>query len=407
MARLYPNEKSNHLPKFILFEADKTVSLRLYIYTEMKPHLVEVKNRKQLRQFITYPEKLYKDCPQWVPALIGDEFDTLTEKNAASKFCESILYLALNDKNEIVGRIAGIINHNANRDWNEKNVRFGWLDFINDVEVLSTMIDAVKTWGKAKGMTKIKGPLGFTDMDKEGLLVEGYENLSPFTCLYNYPYYGELLEQIGFTKDADWTQRLVEIPDEMPPMFQYANLVEERFGLHVYKGRDMRKMRKDYGLELFHLVNTSFAPLYEFSPLSDEQIERYLDTYVPILDPDFVCILLDADERIAGFAFCVPSLSKAVKKSNGRLFPFGFIRILKALKKNDTLEALMIGVLPEYQGKGATVLMFKYLHENCLKRGIKTMLANPQLETNSRVQSLWGDYPNHLYMRRRSYTMDL
>ena len=373
----------------------------------MTPHLIEVKTKKQLRQFITYPEKLYKDCPQWVPALRGDEFDTLTKKNAARKFCDSILFLALDDNGEIVGRVAGIINHIANEKWNEKNVRFGWLDFINNVEVLQALINAVKNWGLGMGMTKIKGPLGYTDLDKEGLLVEGYENLSPFTCLYNYPYYDELLRQIGFVKDADWTQQLVEIPDERPKMLSLAPKVEERYGVHAYQGRNMRKMRKKYGLDLFHLINTAFDPLYEYSPLTDEQIERYLDTYVPILDPDFVCILLDSEEKIAGFAFCVPSLSKAVKKSNGRLLPFGIFRILHALRKNNTLEALMIGLLPKYQGSGAAIVMFKYLHENCLKRGIKYVMTNPQLEDNRKVQSLWGDYPNTFYMRRRCYTMDL
>jgi len=376
----------------------------------MIPTLVEVKTKKQLRQFITFPEKLYRGCANWVPPLIGDEYDTLcgkSSKNAAMEFCERILFLAYDSKKKIVGRVAGIINRKANEEWNTKTVRFGWFDFVNDDDVARCLINAVKEWGADKGMTEIKGPLGFTDMDKEGMLVEGFENFSPFTCLYNYEYYPVILERLGFTKDADWIQQLVEIPAELPEMLKYSSLVEERFGLHVVKLPTVRELGRRYGREIFHLVNESFAPLYEFSPLSDLQIDRYLQTYVPIMDLDFVCVIADREEKIAGFCFCVPSLSKAVKKSRGRLFPFGFARILRALKKNDTLEALMIGVGPEYQGKGATALIFKFLQENCNKRGIRTLLANPMLEKNYKVQSMWSIYQYKQYMRRRSYTMNI
>lgn len=367
----------------------------------------EVKSGRQLRKFITYPEKLYKDCPQYVPALVGDEFDTLSDRNSAMEYCEYKLFLAYNENNEIVGRTAAIINHRANEKWNEKNVRFGWIDFVNDVEVLKALIDAVEDWGRQKGMTKIKGPLGFTDFDREGLLVEGYEHLSPFTCIYNYPYYDELLNRIGFSKDTDWTQKVVEVPSELPSMFQYAHLVEERFGIHAVRGMSMREMSRRYGMQAFHVINDAFAELYEYAPFSDEQIRRYLKTYIPILDPDFVCVLIDSEENVVGFGFCVPTLSEAVRKSHGRLFPFGFIRILRALKKNDTLEALVVGIKPEYQGKGASVLLLQYLHENCVKRGITKLIANPQLEDNVKVQTLFSGYETHEFMRRRSYTRDL
>lgn len=368
--------------------------------------LVEVRSRKQLRKFITFPEKLFKDCPNWVPPLIADEFDTLGGKNAAMDFCEHIMFLAYQG-GEIVGRVAGIINYNANKEWNENTVRFGWIDFINDLDVVSLLIDAVARWGKSKGMTKIKGPLGFTDMDKEGLLVEGFEKLSPFTCIYNYPYYPELLEKLGFVKDADWTQQIVHIPDQVPAILNYADLVQEKFGLRVVRCKNVKELGRKYGRAIFHMINECFAPLYEFSKLTDKQIDRYLQTYVPIMDLDLVCVIVDQEDKIAGFCFCVPSLSKAVKQSRGRLFPFGIFRILKALKKNDTLEALMIGVHPDYQGNGAPALMFKFLQENCNKRGIKLLLANPMLETNYKVQNLWGIYEHEQYMRRRSYIMNI
>ncbi len=367
----------------------------------MSIRIEKVESRKQLKLFVAFPLQLYKDCENWVPALEGDEYDTFNpEKNGAYDFCEADCFLAYRDK-EIVGRIAAIINHKAD---NEKNVvRFGWLDFIEDKEVLKALIDTVADWGKQRGRSEMRGPWGFTDMDKEGLLVEGYEHLSPFTCLYNFPYYGEMLEQLGFTKDVDWTQRTLEVSKELPSMFQFANLIEERFKVHIVQPKSMKQMSQQYGMEIFHMYNEAFAPLMGFSPLTDKQIANYLDTYVPILDKDFVAVVVNDEDKPVGFLFCVPSLSKAVKKANGRLFPFGFIHILSALKKNDTLEALIMGVLPEYQQCGIPVLLFKYLHENCIKRGIDTIIMNPQLEENYKVQSLFGDYKTEPFMRRRAY----
>ncbi|MBO4499997.1 MAG: GNAT family N-acetyltransferase [Bacteroidaceae bacterium] len=360
-----------------------------------------------MRQFINFPERLYRDCPQWVPPLNGDEYDTLSKKNTAFEYCEMKLFLAEDDSKGLVGRVAAIINHRANDKWNEKNVRFGWIDFVNDIEVARALIDSVEKWGVSKGMTHIKGPLGFTDFDKEGMLVEGYEHLSPFTCIYNYPYYNDLLQQLGFVKDVDWTQKIVTIPEELPSAFKFVNIVEERFGIHAVRGMNMREMCRRYGMQAFHLINESFAQLYEYAPFSDEQIRRYLKTYVPILDPDFVCILVDSKDEVVGFGFCVPTLSTAVKKSRGRLFPFGLLRILYALKHNDTLEALVIGIKPEYQGKGAVVLLLEYLHKNCIRRGIRKMIVNPQLEDNVKVQTLFSGYETKDFMRRRSYTKEI
>ena len=367
----------------------------------MSIRIEKVESRKQLKQFVAFPLKLYKDCENWVPALEGDEFDTFNpEKNGAYDFCEADCFLAFRG-DEIVGRVAAIINHKA--DDAKQLVRFGWLDFVEDKEVLRALINAVADWGKQHGRIEMRGPWGFTDMDKEGLLVEGFEHLSPFTCLYNYPYYGNMLEQLGFTKDVDWTQRTLEVSKELPPMFKFVNLIEERFKVHVVKPHSMKDMAKRYGLEIFHMYNEAFAPLHGFSPLTDKQIDAYLKTYVPILDKDFVAVAVNDDDQPIGFLFCVPSLAKAVKKGNGRLFPFGFLHILKALKKNDTLEALIMGVLPKYQQCGIPVLLFKYLHENCIKRGINTIIMNPQLEENYKVQSLFGDYKTEPFMRRRAY----
>lgn len=367
----------------------------------------EVHSRRDLRQFVIFPEILYKDCPNWVHSLHSDEFSTLGDKNPALEFCDKVLYLALRD-GQVVGRIAGIINHKANKRWNEEVVRFGWIDFIDDPAVVRALVRAVENWGKSHGCSKIKGPLGFSDLDKEGLMVDGFEHLAPFTVIYNYPYYGQRLEELGFVKDVDWTQKIVDIPSEEVPQLQYASLVEQRFGLHAVSGMSMKEMGQKYGVELFHLINTAFADLYEYSPLSDKQIEVYLKSYIPILNKDFVAVIVDAEDQVAGFAFCVPSLSKAFRKAKGRLFPLGFVHLLRALRRNDTLDALMIGVMPQYQGKGASLLIFKYLLDSCRKYGIKRMLANPQLEDNLKVQSVFdGILETHPFMRRRSYVKAL
>lgn len=367
----------------------------------MSVEIVTVKTKAQMRAFVTYPYKLYAGCGNYVPALEGDEYDTFNPaKNGAYEFCEAECFLAYRD-GETVGRVAAIINHKA--DDALKVVRFGWLDFIEDEQVLCALIDAVQKWGAERGRREIRGPWGFTDMDKEGLLVEGYEHISPFTCLYNYPYYGTMLEKLGFSKDVDWTQRYITIPDQLPPMFQYASLVEQKFEIHSVVPRSMGEMSRKYGMQIFHMYNEAFAPLHGFSPLTDKQIKKYLQTYVPILDKDFISVVVDKNDRPIGFLFCVPSLSKAVKKAKGKLFPFGFIHVLRALKKNDTLEALLIGVLPEYQACGVPVLMFRDLHQGCLRRGIKKLIFNPQLEDNYKVQTLFEAYNPQPYMRRRVY----
>ncbi len=367
----------------------------------MAVHVTKVENHKQMKRFVRFPLHLYKDCDNWVPALEDDEFITFNPKlNGAFDFCESDCFLAYRG-DEIVGRVAAIINHKA--DDARHIVRFGWLDFIEDEEVLRALIDTVADWGKQRGRTEIRGPWGFTDMDKEGLLVEGFEHLSPFTCLYNYPYYGSLLEKIGFVKDVDWIQKTLDLTVELPPMYKYAKQIEQKYHVHVVRPRNMWELGNRYGMKMFHMYNDAFAPLHGFSPLTDKQIKAYLRTYVPILDKDFVPVVVNEHDDPVGFFFCVPSLSKAVKKSDGRLFPFGLFRILKALNKNDTLDALMIGVMPEYQQHGIPILMFKYLHENCLKRGIHQLILNPQLEENHKVLSLHEEYNTHPFMRRRAY----
>ena len=369
--------------------------------------IVPVQGKRMLRQFINFPLDLYKGCDKWVPAFEDDEYKSLGPDNPSLAFCERELYLAFRDK-KIVGRIAAIINHNANKKWNENTVRFGWYDVIDDFEVAKALVDTVAAWGKERGATKIKGPLGFTDMDREGLLVEGFENESPFTVIYNYPYYGEFLEKMGFSKDADWTQRFIEFDDQLPPMMQYADLVEKRYGVHLYTARTLKQMARR-GREMFDVLNAAFAGLYEYSKLSDEQIDGYVKQYVPVLNKDMVAFVVNEKDELVAFTVTMPHISSGVRKAKGRIFPFGWLHIHPQLnpKRNHIAEGLLIGVLPEYQAKGAALLMFKYLHENYIKLGIKRLLLNPQLEDNHKVQTLFGDYHPQDYQRRRSYVKEI
>ena len=369
--------------------------------------IVPVQGKRMLRQFIQFPLDLYKDCDKWVPAFEDDEYKSLGNENPSLAFCDRELYLALRD-NKVVGRVAAIINHNANKKWGEEVVRFGWIDFIEDFEVAKALIDKVIEWGKTRGAQKIKGPLGFTDMDREGLLVEGFEKESPFTVIYNYPYYGEYLERMGFTKDTDWTQRVIEFSDTLPPMMQYADLVEKRYGVHLYRASTLKKMARR-GREMFHVLNDAFAGLYEYSKLTEEQIDGYVNQYVPVLNKDMVAFVVNDKDELVGFTVTMPHISSGVRKAKGKILPFGWIHILPQLnpKRNHMAEGLLIGVLPEYQAKGAALLMFKYLHENYIKLGIKQLLLNPQLEDNHKVQTLFGDYNPQPYQRRRSYVKEL
>ena len=367
--------------------------------------IVPVRGRKMLRQFINFPIDLYKGCDKWVPAFEDDEYKSLGPGNPSLSFCERELYLAVSGK-RVLGRVAAIINHNADKKWNEHTVRFGWIDFVQDFDVAKALIDKVAEWGAAKGAEKIKGPLGFTDMDREGLLVEGFEYESPFTVIYNYPYYAEYLERMGFTKDVDWTQRVVNLPDQLPAMLQYADLVEKRYGVHIYRAKTVAQMARR-GREMFHVLNEAFAPLYEYTKLSDEQIDGYVRQYVPVMNKDLVAFAVNDDDKLVGFVVTMPHISAAVRKAKGRIFPFGWIPILRSLHHNDTAEALIIGVLPEYQAKGAALLMFKYLQENYLRLGIKKLLLNPQLEENHKVQTLFSGYDVQVYQRRRSFVRDI
>lgn len=366
----------------------------------------EVKNKWQLYQFVRFGNDLYRDCENFCPHLILDEMATFNPNNNPShKVCEQVLYLAYRD-GKIVGRICGIINHTANERWNVKHVRFGWIDFIDDLEVSKALLDAVTAWGKSKGMTELNGPVGFTDFDYEGLMVEGYEYKSPLVTLYNYPYYVRHMDAYGLVKEVDWIEFLVETPDELPEkMTRVAKIAAERSHLRVDKVRSAKELREKYDMEYLDVIDIAYQKLYNFQPLTREQKEYFCQQYFPMLNFDFVTIVVNDKDEIVGVAVGMPDISDALRKCKGRLFPLGWYHVLKALKAKqmESFTFLLIAVRPDYQGKGVNAIIFNDQMPYFLQYGIKHADTTSILETNWQNQSHFQMLPHKQHKRRRAY----
>lgn len=364
-----------------------------------------VETKEDLKKFVLFGNELYKNNPYHIPVLVKDELETLDKDiNPAFEFCEAVYYLAYKN-GRIVGRIAGIINHRANEAWNQTHARFGFVDFINDNEVVDALFDAVAKWAKSKGMDMLHGPMGFTDMDKEGMLVEGFDRLGTMITIYNYAYYPKQLERIGFMKDQDWKEYIITIPDSIPERHvRISNLVSQKYGLSVLKFKSNKELIP-YGPVVFELINKCYANLYGFSQLSDRQIQYYSKIYMPLLRPDFVTMIRrDKDEKIIGFGLALPNLSRALRKANGSLFPFGFIHLLRALKgRPRVVDLYLMGVLPEYQNRGVNALLFNDLIPIFRQSGAKFAESNPELETNMSVQLQWNYFERKHHKTRRAY----
>ena len=364
-----------------------------------------VETKEDLKKFVLFGNELYKNNPYHIPVLVKDELETLDKDiNPAFAFCEAVYYLAYKN-GRIVGRIAGIINHRANEAWNQTHARFGFVDFINDNEVVDALFDAVAKWAKSKGMDMLHGPMGFTDMDKEGMLVEGFDRLGTMITIYNYAYYPKQLERIGFMKDQDWKEYIITIPDSIPERHvRISNLVSQKYGLSVLKFKTNKELIP-YGPVVFELINKCYANLYGFSQLSDRQIQYYSKMYMPLLRPDFVTMIRrDKDEKIIGFGLALPNLSRALRKANGSLFPFGFIHLLRALKgRPRVVDLYLMGVLPEYQNRGVNALLFNDLIPIFRQSGAKFAESNPELETNMSVQLQWNYFERKHHKTRRAY----
>ena len=365
-----------------------------------------VTTKKEMKQFICFNYELYKGSPYAVPDLYSDVRDTLDpNKNAAFEFCEAQPFIALRD-GKVVGRIVAVINKKANQAWDKKSVRFGWVDFIDDSEVVDALFAAVEEWGRERGMDEIHGPLGFTDFDPEGMLVEGFDRMSTMVTIYNHAYYPEHMERMGYTKDTDWVEYMLTAPQQLPERHtRIARIVKEKFGLRVVKYTSHKKLARERGQAIFELLNEAYANLYGYSALSPKQIQQYIATYLPLLDLRLVPMVVDKDDNLIGFALVLPSLAKAFQKANGRLFPFGWWHLIKALKWNNTKmsEMMLIAVKPEYQGKGAVTLLFEDIIPIHYQLGYRYSETNPELETNTKVQAQWDYFERENHKRRRIY----
>jgi GNAT superfamily N-acetyltransferase len=371
----------------------------------------KVTSKDDLMKFIHFGIDLYKGNDYFVPPLIYDERATLNRsKNPAFYHCDATYFLAYRG-GEIVGRIAAIINHKSNERWNQKQARFGFVDFIDDNDVVDSLFGAAESWSRARGMDKIHGPLGFTDLDHEGMLIEGYDRMGTMATIYNYPYYKEQIERLGYVKDKDWLEFLIQIPSEVPDRFsRMADVVKKRFGLTV-KHFQKKQEIYPYAREMFILINRAYKDLYGYVELTDKQIDYYVEMYIPMIRLEFVTLVLrQTDNKLVGVGIGLPSMSIGLRNAKGRFLPNGWYHLYKALKGNGhggVLDLLMIAVDPEYQGKGVNALMFNEFIPAANKSGMTAAESNVELEDNSKVHSLWNGLDVEQHKRRRAYIKNL
>ena len=371
----------------------------------------KVETKKDLAKFVDLHYDLYEGCPYDAPNLFSDDMNTLSkDKNAAFEFSEAEYFLAYKD-GKLVGRVAAIINNKSNARWERKDVRFGWLDMIDDIEVTKALFKAVEDYGRSKGMNQIVGPLGFTDMDPEGMLTAGFDQLNTMATEYNYPYYPEHMEKMGgWEKDNDYVEWKVMVPEQMSEKHhRISEMIKKRYNLNVRTLTKDEIYNQGYGEKVFDVINRTFAHLYGYNELSKKQIMQYVDMYFGMLDLEWVPIIEDLstpDHDVVGVGVTLPSLTKALQKCRrGRLLPFGWFHIIRALKfkKTDIADLLLIGVLPEYRKKGANALLFDHLIPIFQRYGIKWGETHVEMETNDKVQSQWQDFECYCHKHRRCY----
>ena len=374
----------------------------------MNTIIKEVVTKKDLKKWIEFPNKLYRDIEYYVPFLASDEEETFSiDKNPAYAFCETKLYLAYQG-NEIVGRIAGLINYAYNQKWNKNAIRFTRFDFIDDFEVSQMLFDKVVCWGKENGLTEIMGPIGFTDMDHEGMLVEGFEEMNLSITFYNYPYYIKHMERLGMQKDIDWIEYRINVPETLDPRFEkISKHLIAKNGYEVVTYNSRKALYKD-AFEAFKIIDIAFSKLYGTVPLTPEVIKHAIDGYIPVVNLDYICSIKDKDGKIIGFGVLVPSIAKALKKSDGKLFPLGLFRMLKALNgKNDTLEMFFVAVHPDFQSLGLPAILIHELAKKIIGNGVKYCETGPMLETNTAVHSMWRHFEKRQHRRRRCYIKNI
>jgi len=373
----------------------------------MDVKIKEVATRKELKSFIRFPNALYRGNSNWVPSIFLDELNTLrSDKNPAFEHCEAKYWLAFR-QGRIVGRIAGLINRLHAEKWKQPYMRFGWIDFIDDEAVSGALLKAVESWARQTGMTAVHGPLGFTDMDREGMLVEGFDELGTLATNYNYPYYPVHMEKMGYVKDTDWVEYELNVPPEPnETISRIAQIVQRRHKLKTLNVRNKKGLLA-YAKALFQLIDDEYRHLYGVVPLTEKQVNNYIKQYFGFVTPDFVPIVLDENDRMIAFGVTMPSLSRALQKAKGRLLPFGFIHLLKALKKNDRADLYLVAVRSEYQGKGVNAILIDKMNRVYNKLGITKVESNPELETNRLVQEQWKFFEKRQHKKRRCYIKHL
>lgn len=380
----------------------------------MAVEIRKVETEKDLKTFIDFHYDLYAGSPYDVPNLYIDERNTLDKKrNAAFDFCRAEYFLAYKD-GKVAGRVAAIINYRVNKHWNKQDVRFGWIDFIDDLEVSRALFDAVAAYGRENGMTAMVGPLGFSDMDPEGMLTWGFDKLGTMATIYNYDYYPRHMEQMGgWAKDNDYVEYFLPVPDHVPEKYaKIASLVEKRYNLHVKKLTRKDVFQGGWGRKLFEIINATYTNLYGFVSLTDRQIDQYVKMYMPMVDLNLVTVIVDGNKNdaVAGMGITIPSLSHALQKCRrGRLLPTGWWHVLRAIKfrKTEGVDLLLVGFLPEYRAKGANALLFSDLIPRYNEYGIKWGESQVEMESNEGVQGQWGALDPINHKRRRCYRKEL
>ena len=363
----------------------------------------------QLHQYVQFGIDLYKGNDCYVPPLIFDEVGTLSpDVNPAFDFCDAQSFMAFRN-GEAVGAITAIINKAYNEKTGEKLMRFGFVNFIDDAEVVDELFEAVEKWGRERGMTSIVGPMGFSDMDHEGMLIEGFDELGTMATIYNYPYYPKHMERMGYAKDVDWVEYRMTVPDAVPEKYaRIADIVAKKYGLSVLKYTSRSKIKKEYGRAIFELVNEAYANLYGFVPLTERQIDFYIKAYIDVLRLEDVCLVVDSDGKLVALGISMPSMSRALQKAHGKLFPFGWWHLLQAIQgKTDVVDLLLVAVKPEYQSRGVNALIFADLIPRYIKNGYKFAESNLELEGNESVQKQWEYFERRQHRRRRAYRKDL
>jgi len=374
----------------------------------MSLEIRRVESDRDLKKFINFPFQVFKGNPYWIPPFYSDEYNTLSrKKNPAFEFCEAEYWLAYKD-GKPAGRIAALINHRYIEKWGNKYGRFGWMDFIEDFEVAEALVKTAEDWLRAKGMVGINGPLGFTDLDKEGLLIEGFDELGTMPMIYNHAYYPEYLERLGYAKDVDWLEYEVKVPKEIPEKVKRVHdLISKRTGIHLYEWKTPRELKAKFGKDIFRLTDEAYSHLYGTTPFSERQVNAYIAQYLGFADPRFLKIVVNAEGRLVAFGVSIPSLSRALQLSKGRLFPLGWFHLLRALKHPKGIDMLLVAIDPKEQSLGAVAFLMTSIIRSCQEAGVVSAETSGELETNHQVQLLWKDYERRNHKRRRAYLKTL